>query len=53
MAKQFRDFKSTREFVRNLGLGTSCGCHFHYRSGNKLDDIHANPRKVYKESIKK
>ena len=53
MSKQFRDFKSTREFVRSLGVGTSGGRHFYYQSGNKLEDTPVNPWKVYKESKKK
>ena len=52
MAKQYRDFKSAREFVRSLNLETSSGWRFYSQSGNKPDDIPKYPLQTYKNDWK-
>ena len=49
MTKQFRDFKSAREFVRKLNLKGQKEWLDYCKSGNKPDDIPSSPWNVYKE----
>jgi hypothetical protein len=49
----YRPFKEAREFVRSLGLKGYGEWERYGKSGNKPDDIPANPWKVYKEWKKK
>jgi hypothetical protein len=53
MKKQFRDFESARDFVRALELKGHKEWRVHCNSGNKPDDIPANPWNTYKEWNKK
>jgi len=50
--KEFRDFKSAREFVRSLGLKNQKEWTAYCKSGNKPDDIPAGPREHYKKEWK-
>ena len=52
MKKQFRDFESAREFVRNLGLKSRKEWENYYKSGKKPDDIPAIPTRTYKKDFK-
>jgi len=52
MAKQFRDFKSAREFVRSLELKSGKYWKEYVKSGNKPDDIPSKPDSVYKKEWK-
>ena len=47
--RQLRDFKSSREFVRNLELKSQREWHDYCKSGNKPDDIPRNPHRSYNE----
>ena len=47
--KEFRDFEGAREFVQKLGLQSQREWYEYVKSGDKPDDIPANPWKVYKE----
>ena len=49
MAKQFRDFESARKFVRKLGLKNKPDWQEYCKSGDKPDDIPANPNRDYKK----
>ena len=49
MRKQFRDFESAREFVRNLGFKKIQEWKEYCKSGNKPDDIPAHLWDIYKE----
>ena len=51
--KKFRDFESARAFVRSLGLKNGYEWKEYCKSGNKPDDIPANPWGTYKEWKKK
>ena len=53
MTKQFRDFESAREFARSLNLKGDKDWRAYCKSGNKPDDIPADPSTVYKEWKKK
>ncbi len=43
MKKQFRDFESAREFVRNLGLKSNKEWREYCKSGNNPEDISRAP----------
>ena len=47
--KQYRSFKEAREFVRKLGLQSQREWYEYVKSGDKPNEIPANPWKVYKE----
>ena len=49
MKKQFRDFESAREFARSLNLKRNQEWFVYCKSGNKPDDIPANPNSTYKK----
>ena len=49
MKKQFRDFKSAREFARSLGLKNQKEWKEYCKSGNKPDDIPTNSERTYKK----
>ena len=51
--KVYRSFKEAREFVGMLGLKNKNEWYDYCKSGNKPDDIPANPWQVYKEWKKK
>jgi hypothetical protein len=51
--RTYRPYKEAREFVRSLGLKDQKEWREYCASGNKPDDIPANPWKVYKEWKKK
>ena len=51
--KQYRSFAEAREFVRSLGLKNQKEWWEYCKSGNKPDDIPANPWTTYKEWKKK
>jgi hypothetical protein len=46
--KEFRDFKSAREFVRGLKLKRQVKWLEYCKSGNKPEDIPTNPQRIYK-----
>ena len=46
----WKDFKSAREFVRKLGIKSTREWNDYCKSGNKPDDIPANPSYHYKET---
>ncbi len=48
----FRSFESAREFVRSLGLKNNDDWKAYCKSGNKPDDIPANPNGTYKKDFK-
>jgi hypothetical protein len=48
MKKQFRDFKSAREFAKSLKLESGRAWHEYCKSGNKPDDVPTNPNTFYK-----
>ena len=52
MTKQFRDFKSAREFVRKLNLKVQIEWREYCKSGNKPDNIPAGPNRTYKNEFK-
>jgi hypothetical protein len=52
MKKQYRDFQSAREFVRCLGLKNHKEWQEYCKSGNKSDDIPADPNQTYKKDFK-
>ena len=52
MAKPFRDFESARKSVRVLGLQNDHDWKQYCKSGNKPDDIPANPHRFYKNEWK-
>ena len=49
MKQQFRDFESTREFVRALNLNGQTEWREYCKSGKKPDDIPASPERTYKK----
>ena len=49
MKKQIRDFESARNYVRDLKLKNRIAWTKYCKSGNKPDDIPANPWITYKE----
>ena len=49
---QYRPFKEAREFVRSLGLKNNREWKEYCKSGNKPDDIPANPNQTYKKDFK-
>jgi hypothetical protein len=51
--KKFRDFESAREFARKLNLTGHQEWQEYCKSGDKPDDIPANPWNTYKEWNKK
>jgi hypothetical protein len=51
--KVYRPYKEAREFVRKLGLKNQKEWNKYCKSGNKPDDIPANPWNTYKEWKKK
>jgi hypothetical protein len=52
MRKQFRDFKSAREFARALKLKGRKEWRAYCNSGDKPDDIPTNPNQTYKKDFK-
>jgi hypothetical protein len=50
--KAFRPFKEARDFVRSLGLKNQKEWQEYCKSGNKPDDIHTAPNKIYKNEFK-
>ena len=52
MKKQFRDFESAREFARALKLKGRKEWRAYCKSGDKPDDIPANPNQTYKKDFK-
>jgi hypothetical protein len=48
MKKEWRDFKSAREFARSLGLKGSTEWWTYCDSGNKPDNLPTNPNRTYK-----
>ena len=48
----FRPYKEAREFAKSLGLKSDRQWKEYCKSGNKPDDIPANPRKFYKKDFK-
>jgi hypothetical protein len=52
MKKQFRDFESAREFVRNLRLRSNAEWRKYWKSHNKPDNIPAAPERTYKNEWK-
>jgi hypothetical protein len=49
---EYRSFTEAREFVRSLGLKSSREWNEYRKSGNKPDDIPANPNQTYKNNFK-
>jgi hypothetical protein len=52
LKKEFKDFESAREFVLSLGLKSNTKWKEYCKSGNKPDDIPAQPDVVYKKDFK-
>jgi len=52
MKKQFRDFEYAREFARTLGLKNQKEWQKYCKSGNKPNDIPADPISMYKKDFK-
>ena len=50
--KHFRDFENAREFARKLGLKNRTEWQEYCKSGNKPEDIPANPNRNYKKDYK-
>jgi hypothetical protein len=50
--KQWRSFTDAREFVRKLGLKTANEWREYCKSGDKPNDISANPNTTYKKDFK-
>jgi hypothetical protein len=50
--KHFLPFKEAREFTKKLGLKNSAEWREYCKSGNRPDDIHSAPSKIYKNEWK-